>query len=104
MPRIGPPAKQAWTCAHMPDLQPPECGEPANWHGIHWGQFVSLYSCDEHVWKVRELADVVHPLGSACGLPGSVYDDELETCLLPDTDPSLDALLAAEPELAGASR
>lgn len=100
MTRLGPPVGMTWTCAHMPDLNPPACGEPATRHGINWDEFVSVFSCDDHAPKMREVTEVDHPVGSACGLPGSVYSDALETCVMPDTDGHLEALIVSELEAA----
>lgn len=96
MVRLGDPVEMTWTCAHMPDLKPPICGKDAIQHGINWDELVSVFSCGDHIPKMKEVVDVDHPLGSACGLLGSIYSEVLGTCVMPDSGHQIETLLTAE--------
>lgn len=77
-----------WSCGFSELPTDPACMVPARWHGIIDDQKIdaAMSCCDKHLDAMTRSADYVHEMGSACFLPGSMFDPDENECFLPDED------------------
>lgn len=61
------------------------CGKPATTHMLWTPDLDNGMACDEH--KDDFEAWRTHPLGGCCGMPNTVYSDELNICRYDDSAP-----------------
>lgn len=80
---------ESWTCGFAPLPGDPHCDAPAALHGVTLTDdcteiIAAMMCCDAHRPALELSADLIHPLGSACGLPGSDiwWDQGVSGCRL----------------------
>jgi len=91
--------RHTWTCGHVRSHRDQPCGAPAEWHGVNLyssdpDEVPGMKACVGHRGDVRMAADAVHPIDSACGLPGARFDQDKNCCYLPGMDAELEQLLS----------
>jgi hypothetical protein len=87
-----------WSCGYMEHATDPACMTPARWHGIlpELGDR-AMSSCDKHTDVMRLSAGYVHEMGTACFLPGSMFDSDENECWMPHEAFSQHEAAAATP-------
>lgn len=99
VPRVGLPStdyRAVCQYSHQPGA--PECTNEATVHvateDAHYG-FVCLASCNEHAPIARASGRYVmeHTFEGVCGLPGTLWNEQLNRCVLDDSgeEPALHA-------------
>ncbi|MFF5261383.1 hypothetical protein ACFY4C_20765 [Actinomadura viridis] len=90
-----------WTCGFGESREASRCGREAVWHAAvldesHTAAIAMMACCDEHRAAMDRSASFVHPMDSACGVPGSRFVWPENYCYLPQTDSALAAMRVAE--------
>lgn len=90
-----------WMCGYGARREASRCGSEAVWHGAVLDEgrtelIAMMECCDEHRPVMEAIADFVHELDSACGVPGSRFTWPENICYLPETDGALEAMRRSE--------
>lgn len=80
------PTAENWSCGYEPAGEF-VCAKPATWHGfqldVEMKEIAAMHaSCDDHLVYMGKHADWVHPMKSACGIPGSRFQWPENFCYL----------------------
>lgn len=90
-----------WACGFGESVAAPRCDREAVWHAAVMDEgytepIAMMACCDEHRSAMDRSATFVHPMDSACGVPGSHFVWPENFCYLPETDGALEEMCMAE--------
>lgn len=93
-PLIG-PAEEPWAsflCGYSPKPGDGHCRKDALWHGVATGSedpAIGLASCESHLPQMRLSADYAHPLEHPCCVPGALFVETENRCVIEWDDAEL---------------